>query len=164
MTTHVAAYFRKKRTEMGLKLSEVALRLGYKNTDRSLSHGCNKLHKFETSGSIDIQLFKKLAAVLDIDGKTVNHLAYEDYRAWFADMSQPVAAHMLRKNVYGYPETIPVPERLETAAEIEHYAADYARRCGWIVCLVLNNRIRMVFAKDGSLQEVREEVPRGEGT
>jgi transcriptional regulator with XRE-family HTH domain len=164
MTTHVAAFFRKRRMEKGLKLSEVALRVGYRRTDRSLSHGCNALHRFETTGKIDIQLLEKLAAVLEIDEKTRKHLLYEDYKAWFAGMSQPVAAHMVRNNAHGYPETISVPEQLKTAEEIEHYAADYARRCGWTVYLVLNNRIRMVFAKDGSLQEVREEVPRGAGT
>jgi cytoskeletal protein RodZ len=34
MTTHVAAYFKKRRLEMGLKLSQVALRLGYRDSLR----------------------------------------------------------------------------------------------------------------------------------
>ena len=53
MTTHVAAYFRKRRLSLGLKLSEVALRMGYRRTDRSLSHGCNRLYRFEQTGEIN---------------------------------------------------------------------------------------------------------------
>ena len=37
MTTHLARYFQKTRLQKGLKLSEVALRLGYRRTNRSLS-------------------------------------------------------------------------------------------------------------------------------
>ena len=65
MTTHVAEHFRKMRLQKGLKLSEVAMRMGYRRTARSLSHGCNRLQKFETTGDIDSRLFTKLAAVLE---------------------------------------------------------------------------------------------------
>jgi hypothetical protein len=64
MTTHVAKFFRKKRLSLGLKLSQVALRVGYRRTERSLSHGCNRLHRFETTGETDSRLFRKLISAL----------------------------------------------------------------------------------------------------
>jgi hypothetical protein len=132
--------------------------LGYRN----LTKGSRLVQIFERTGNINIQLFKKLAAVLEIDVKTVNHLAYEDYKEWFLVRSQPVAPFLLLRDVWGCPEPIPVPARLETAGEIEQYAANYARRGGWGVFLCFNNRIRICFHKDGTFQGVVEEVPRDE--
>ena len=47
-----------------------------------------------------------------------------------------------------------MPEELKTVEEMERYAADYAKKCGTAVTLVLDNRIRVRFDKDGSLLEL----------
>ena len=94
MTTHVAAYFRKRRLSLGLKLSEVALRMGCPATDRSLSHGCNRLYRFEQTGEISAELFQKLTAALEIDQTTVNGLLKKDLEDWTKWANEPVRPYL----------------------------------------------------------------------
>ena len=62
MTTHVSRFFRQRREARKLSFGDVARRLGYKN----VAKGSNKVVKFERDGSIRPDLFRKLAAVLEI--------------------------------------------------------------------------------------------------
>jgi hypothetical protein len=158
MTTHLARHFHVRRLEKGLRLGQVARMLGYRNVTK----GSRLVQTFERTGKIDIRLLEQLAAALEIDGKTRNRLVYEDYKDWFFGKNQPVAPFLLQRGVWGCPEPIPVPGRLKTVEEIEQYAANYAQRGGWGVCLCFNNRIRICFHKDGTFQGVVEEVPRDE--
>lgn len=155
MTTHLARYFQKRRLEMGLSVAQLARKVGYAN----VSKGHRKIDAFERTGECHPILFGKLMEVLQIDERSRMQATYEDYKDWLAAPANPPAPYMLRSPIRG---CLGVPEELETVEDIERYAADYARRGGWNVCLVLNNRIRMVFSPDGSLKEIVEAVPRGE--
>ena len=154
MTTHVAAHFRKRRLEMHLSLAQLARIVGYAN----ISKGVRKIDTLERKGECHPILFAKLMAALGIDERTRSRLAYEDYKEWLATPANPPTPYMLRSPIRG---CLGVPEELKTVEEMERYAADYARRGGWSVCLVLDNRIRMLFSPDGSLKEIVEVVPRG---
>ena len=158
MTTHLARYFHVRRLEKGLRLGQVARMLGYRN----LTKGSRLVQNFERTGKIDIRLLEKLAAALEIDGKTQSRLVYEDYKEWFAGRDRSVAPYLLRKMFRGTGEPIPVPEEMRTVEEMEGYAAEVARRCGMETCLILSERITIWFFADGSLKEVVEAVPRGE--
>ena len=131
---------------------------------RNIAKGCRKVEAFERTGNIDPELLARLAVVLEIDGKAQSHLVYEDYQEWFRAKNKPVSPYLLLTGVWGFPEPFMVPERLKTVAEMEAYAADVARRCGWGLFLCLSERVRMYFGRDGVLREIIEEVPKGEET
>ena len=101
-------------------------------------------------------LFAKLTTAMGIDERTRNRLEYEDYKDWLAAPANPPTPYLLRTGLRG---CLGVPEELKSVEEMERYAADYARRHGTPVWLVLNRRIAVRFDKDGSLTEVVEAQP-----
>ena len=162
MTTHLAEHFRKRRLEKGLKLSEVALRMGYQRTNRSLSHGCNRLHKFEISGDINIHLFKKFMAVLEIDQATVNELLQEDLKDWLKWANEPIRPHLVVRLMAAIYSPAELPDEVQSVEEAERYASEFAKQRRLRVCLVLSRRVSVYFDDDGSFQFASEAVPGGE--
>jgi hypothetical protein len=152
MTTHMARHFQKRRLEMRLSLTQLAKMVGYANVPK----GYRKIDLFERTGQCHPILFAKLIAALSIDDRTINRLAYEDYKDWLAAPANPPTPYLLRSPIRG---CLGVPDDLTTVEEMERYAADHAMRHGTSVTLVLNNRIRVRFAKDGSLEQVMEATP-----
>jgi hypothetical protein len=150
--THMAQYFQKKRGEMHLSLTQLARIVGYMN----VSKGYRKIDDFERTGRCHPELFAKLSVALGIDERTRNRLAYEDYKDWLRTPANPPTPYMIRAGLRG---CIGVPEELMTVDEMEQYAADYARRHGTTVCLVLDKRIYVRFGADGSLLDIGEALP-----
>jgi hypothetical protein len=150
--THVSNYFRKRRVEMHLSLAQLARTLGYAN----VSKGVRKIDEFERAGRCHPDLFAKLTATLGIESATISRLRYADFKAWIHTSANPPTPYLLRSPIRG---CLGVPEELTTIEEMEKYAADQARRHGSAVTLVLDNRIRVRFAKDGSLDQVTEALP-----
>ena len=147
---------------MGLKLSEVALRMGYKNTDRSLSHGCNRLHKFETTGDIDRRLFENLMAAMEIDQATVNGLLQEDIEEWLTWANEPVKPHLVVRLMSAFYSQGELPDEVKSVEDAERYASEFAKQHRLRVCLVLSRRLSVYFADDGSYKYASEAVPGGE--
>ena len=162
MTTHVAEHFRKTRLQRGLKLSEVAVRMGYRRTDRSLSHGCNRLQKFETTGDIDARVFVKLAEVLGIDQATVNGLLQQDLEDWLKWANEPVRPCLVVRIMAAVYSRAELPDEIRSVEEAERYASEFAMEHRLRVCLVLSRRVSVYFADDGSFQYASEAVPGGE--
>jgi hypothetical protein len=152
MTTHMAEHFRKRRLEMRLSLAGLARTVGYANVTK----GVRRIDAFERTGRCHPVLFAKLAAALQVDVRTRNRLAYADYRDWLASPANPPTPYMLQSPVRG---CIGVPEELKTVEEMERYAAGYARRHATDLCLVIDRRIRVMFAGDGSLKRITEAAP-----
>ena len=150
--THVSEHFRKRRVEMGLSLTQLAMIVGYSN----LSKGYRKIDEFERTGRCHPGLFAKLSAALGIDERTRTRLAYEDFRTWLHTAANPPAPYLTRSGLRG---CIGVPEELTTVEEMERYAANYAREQGAPVCLVLDKRIFVRFGADGSLLGIGEAMP-----
>ncbi len=150
--THMSEHFRKRRVEMHLTLTQLANIVGYAN----VSKGYRKIDDFERTGRCHPDLFAKLAAALGIDEQQRNRLAYEDYKDWLRTPANPPTPYMIRRGLRG---CLGVPEELTTVEEMEQYAADYARKCGAAVCLVVNKRIFIRFAADGSLTGIGEAFP-----
>ena len=152
MPTHVAKYFQKRRLEMHLSLTQLARMVGYAN----VSKGYRKIDTFERTGECHPILFAKLMETLQVDERTRSQLAYEDYKDWLAAPANPPTPYLLRSPIRG---CLGVPDDLKTVEEMEQYAAEQAMRYGAPVTLVLDNRIRVRFAKDGSLEQVTEARP-----
>lgn len=150
--THMADHYRKRRLEIQMSLAQLARLVGYKN----VSKGVRKIDFFERSGTCHAELFRKLTAALGIDEQTRNRLDYEDYHDWLATPANPPAPYLLRSPYRG---CIGLPQEVTTVADMEEYAADYARIHRANVCLVVDNRIAVRFAEDGSLTEVVESQP-----
>jgi hypothetical protein len=162
MTTHVATFFRKRRLSLGLRLSEVALRVGYRRTDRSLSHGCNRLQRFETTGNIDSRLFKKLMLALDIDQATVNEFAQKDLADWLKWANEPIRPYLVVRLMPAIYSRADLPDEVRSVEEAERYASAFAKGHGFRVCLVLSRRVSVYYAGDGSFEYASEAVPGGE--
>lgn len=62
MTTHLSKLFRHERQAAGIKLGDLARRLGRRN----ITKACNKIMRFEEGGDIDQALQDELATILDI--------------------------------------------------------------------------------------------------
>jgi len=150
--THMARHFQKRRIEMHLSLAQLARTLGYAN----VSKGVRKIDEFERTGCCHPDLFAKLSAALGIDERTRNRLAYQDYIDWLRTPANPPTPYLLRTGLRG---CIGVPEELTTVEEMERYAADYAKKQGTAVCLVLDKRIYVRFGADGSLLDIGEALP-----
>jgi hypothetical protein len=162
MTTHVAEFFKKKRLSLGLKLSQVARCLGYKNAGRSLCHGCNKLQRFETTGDIDSRLFQKLMAVLEIDQTTVNGLFQKDIADWLKWANEPVKPCLVVRLMAAIYSQNELPDNIRSTEEAERYASEFAKEHRLRVCLVLSRRVSVYFDDDGLFQYASEAVPGGE--
>ena len=162
MTTHVATFFRKRRLSLEMRLSEVALRVGYGGSGRSLSHGCNRLHRFEQTGDIDTGLFKKLTMVLDIDQATVNEFAQKDLAEWTKWANEPIRPYLVVRLMPAVYSRADLPDEVRSVEEAERYASRFAKGHRLRVCLVLSRRVSAYFAADGSFDYASEAVAGGE--
>ena len=154
MTTHLAEHLSRRRQEKGLSAAQLAKLLGYMNVAR----GIRRIETFEKTGDIHPTVLAKLAAALDVDRTTMNRLAYADYRDWFAAISKPIVPRVGRRILFGG-GLRRLPKHVRSVAEMEQYAAEFARKCKMDVCLILNRRIKVWFSSDGSFKETIEEVP-----
>ena len=151
---YTAEYFKRRRRKMRLSFVEVAGRLDCGNVPEAI----RRIKVFERAGHADPAFLTGLATVLGIDERTQNRLAFDDYCSWFDLANMPIAPRLFRR-ASPDDETIPVPTRLKTDEARERFAADFARKCGTDVCLMLSARVRIWFAGDGSLSGIVEEVP-----
>ena len=76
-------------------------------------------------------------------------------------MNKPVEPYLLRRILFGG-GILKVPEHPALCSGCGKVRLGLRRVNGTEVCLVLSRRMRVWFAKDGSLKEVIEEVPGGE--
>ena len=157
MTTHVAAYFRKRRLEKGLRLGEVARTLGYRN----VSKGARRVDTFETTGNIKEQLFKKLTAVLEIDQATVNGLLQKDLADWTEWANEPIRPYLVVRLMAAIYSPAELPDEVRSVEDAERYASAFARERKLHVCLVLSRRLSVYFGDDGSFRYASEAVPGG---
>src|SRR4051812_7321926 len=97
MSTHLARHFQQARLDRCLSLGQVARLAGYKN----VSGGCNRLCHFERTGSINRQLLRQLAAILEIDEATIKEMADRDQGefldAWARWVNEPIQPYLVLK-------------------------------------------------------------------
>jgi transcriptional regulator with XRE-family HTH domain len=159
VSTHLSRYFRQRRKALGLRFGDVARRMGY----RSLPGACNKLVLFEERGDIPLDLFRKLAAVLEIDEVTIQELAARDQKEhleqWTAWANEPIEPEVILRLMPAVFWGHKIPEHLKTTEEMEAYAQRLTRERhmkGW---LVLSRRLSIYFDENGANKFVHEAGP-----
>ena len=159
MTTHLADHFRNKRLALGLRLGDLALRVGYERSGRSRAHGCNRLNRFETTGRITEAMLAKVASVLDIPKTKIDELRQEDLRERARWLNEPIRPHMVVRLMAAVYCPVALPDGIESVEDAERYASEFARERRVQVCLVLSRRISVYFNADGSKASVSEATP-----
>jgi len=159
VSTHLSRYFRQRRKALGLRFGDVARRMGYK----SLPGACNKLVQFEQEGDIPLDLFRKLAAVLEIDEATIRQLAEQDRREhleqWTNWANEPVKPTVILRLMPAAYWSHKIPEHLKTTEELEAFTQALTKEKhmkGW---LVLSRRIAVYFDENGNKKCVQEAAP-----
>jgi len=159
MQSQLAAHFRQIRLLKGLKLGQLARLVGYAN----ISKGANRINAFEHSGIVHQELLSKLAEVLGIDHQTVEKLAEDDRRQFFAEWNawanEPIKPYLVIRLMAAIYCPHELPEEIQSVEEAEEYAQSVARKWNKRCCLVLSRRISVWIAADGSIEGVTEAVP-----
>ena len=101
--------------------------MGYRRTDRSLSHGCNRLQSFEQTGKIDTGLFGKLMLVLDVDQATVNGLLQKDLADWLEWANEPIEPHLVVRLMPAVYSQADLPDEVRSVEDAESYASAFAK-------------------------------------
>ncbi len=148
MNKHLRSLFRKERLRQGIRLSELAAQVGYKNVNR----GCNRILRFEREGVITEDLFQKLVNALDIQPDQIEEAVERDLEEWRKWIEQPVAPELILKPIPGVYLTEPIPESLQTEEEFIAYARKVTKEIGVEACLALSRKESLWFGRDGELR------------
>jgi hypothetical protein len=76
--SQLGEYFRRRRSERGLGLGDLACFLGYRNR----SKGANCIRAFEGGAKVHPALLGNLADVLGVGPNEIRRLVAEDYQDW----------------------------------------------------------------------------------
>ena len=159
MATNLSTYFRTQRQQLGLRLDDVARRMGYGNLVRA----AKKIARFEERGDVSFALFTKLAAILDIEEGAVHRLMEEDrrdlVRRWNEWANQPITPHLIVRLAPGFFLGQHIPEGVATPQEMENNASRLAESTGNTVWLILSRRLSIRFDEDGISRAVSEASP-----
>lgn len=159
MATNLSAYFRAERQRRGLRLADMAQRMGHPSGTRA----AKKIFKFEERGDVSFTLFTKLATALDIDEGTIQRLMEEDRRAlvqeWNQWASRPITPHLIVRLAPWFFMGHRLPDDAVTPEEMEGYASDLAQRTQNMVWLVLSRRLSVGFDEAGAKRTVSEATP-----
>ena len=159
MATNLSAHFKQQRLRLGLRVGDVARRMGYTR----IVGTANKIVMFEEEGDIRAELFRKLAVALEIDEATINRLIEQDRREfvqrWNDWADQPIEPHLVFRAIPGVYFRQEIAEGVQTTEAMERYAAEFAKDRHMKVWLVLTRRRTIFFDEDGVKKHVQEAVP-----
>ena len=108
-----------------LSFGDLARQLGYENVTK----GANKVIKFERDGNIRPDLFRKLAAVLEISDDDIRRCIEADKAEWEAWADEPIEPHLVARimpAVYSARRRIP-PELQASHEAMEQFASAFAK-------------------------------------
>jgi transcriptional regulator with XRE-family HTH domain len=155
MSTHLSRFFRQRRESLKLSFGDVARRLGYKN----VAKGANKVIKFERDGNIRPDLFRKLAAVLEISADDIRRCVEADKAEWVAWADEPIEPHLVARIMCAVYSTKSIPQELQSSqTAMEEFASAFAKERKWRVWLVLTKRTRICFDEKGHRTGVSEDT------
>ena len=155
MATHLATFFKRRRLDMGLALGQAAREVGYRN----ISKGSNRLHRFETTGEIHQELFRKLAVALEVGEDTIKRLIKRDYDEWNKWLNCPIRPYLVLRIMPAIYTRLELPDTVWCSNQAETFAGDVARQYRKRCCLILSRRISIYFAADGTFENVTETIP-----
>jgi transcriptional regulator with XRE-family HTH domain len=155
MTTHLSRFFRQRRLDRKLAFGDLARRLGYVN----VAKGANRIIKFERDGNIKLDLFRKLAAILEISDDEIRRCIEADEAEWQAWASEPIEPHLVARVMCAVYSTKSIPPELQESQEaMEEFASAFAKERKWRVWLVLSRRNRVWFDQKGDRTGVTEDT------
>jgi len=155
MTTHLSRFFRQRREGRKLSFGDVARLLGYSN----VAKGANKVIKFERDGNIRPELFRNLAAVLEISTDDIRRCMEADRAEWERWADEPIEPHLVARIMPAVYSTKRIPAELQASREaMEEFASAFAKERKWRVWLVLSKRIRIWFNERGKQTGVTEDT------
>ena len=158
MSTHLSRFFRHRRESLKLSFGDVARRLGYQN----VAKGANKVITFERDGSIRPDLFRRLAAILEISADDIRRCIEEDKGEWERWADEPIEPHLVARVMCAVYSTKSIPLDLQESQEaMEQFASAFAKERKWRVWLVISKRIRIWFDADGNRTGVTEDTFEG---
>lgn len=161
--THLSSYFHDQRLRLGLSLGQAAAVIGFQN----LSKGSNRIQNFERTGIASSSLTRSLADVLQIDEETIDLLNDQDreeqIRRWDKWADEPTPMHLIVRWIPSVYCRKPLPAEVQTPAEAEQFASQFAKDQGKKVWLALNRRQTVAFKEDGSISRRTEATPFGGG-
>jgi transcriptional regulator with XRE-family HTH domain len=152
---HLGNLFRKRRTEKGLSLSQLAELTGYQN----LNKGSNRIQKFEFGGKIAPDLFGKLASILEVSPDEVSRSLAEDYKEWLAWANVPIRPYLVSRLMACVYQRIQLPDDALSIEVAKDYAAKLAMETEKMVWLVLSRRISIRFDATGKADLPAEATP-----
>jgi len=159
MSTHLSRHFESKRLALGLKPSELARLACCQNI---LKNG-NRIRQFELSGNVGLELFAKVAAVLEVDSATIEQLVDLDRREffekWLAWVNEPIQPYLVIRLIAAIYRNCAVPPEITTMPDAEQWASMVARQENKRCCLVWSRRISSWFDEEGGLTGRTEAVP-----
>ena len=158
MASHLGEFFRSRRIEQGLTIGQVARLAGYCNVNK----GIRRILQFEREGTIRKDLLFRLTEALKITDWDLYKALVEHFRQQrLQEASEQFRPYLVVRYMACVYARHSLPDGIETAADAEEYACDYARQHRWRVCLVLSRR-RCVWIGAGGQVERREETLLGQ--
>ena len=128
-----------------MRLGPLAEMVGFQNHNK----GARAILEFERRGVVSDDLLQKLITALEIDQEGIAQAMEKDRAEWEAWVSEPVPVQMILRPIPAVNVLHAMPPEIETSAEAEKYARNYAKEKGFRVCLVLSRRESLWIDADG---------------
>jgi transcriptional regulator with XRE-family HTH domain len=154
--------FRRTRVERGLSLRQLALLVGYRNTNKGIRR-LTAIEKGDLSPNRD--LYDRIASALELDLDLLKATVVRDrdeylenWNRWADEPIKPYLFLRLQSCIYVRRE---IPEELADLEQVELWASGVARKNHWRACLVWTRRLSVWFDADGGIEARTEATPDG---
>lgn len=161
MASKLGNTLKNRREELGLRRSDLARRLGYRN----LTKGSRRIHHLEQDGWDGSDLLKRIVDVLGLDPLVALDLIQRDRDDYVAEWNrwadEPVrlsAAVRLIPAVFG---TLKIPESVKTSEEAVAWGVETAKRLRKKVFIMPSRRLTYTIHEDGRVDEIVATPDRG---
>ncbi len=153
--SRLGEYFRRRRSERGLGLGDLAGLLGYRNR----SKGANRIRAFEGGGKVHPALLGNLSNVLGVGPDEIRRLVDEDYQDWLAWANEPIRPYVVVWLMACVYQRVQLPDDALDPEMAEAFAADVARQKNLRAWLVLSRRVSVEFDEAGNRRGRLEATP-----
>lgn len=159
MSTHLSRHFAERRLARGLKPGELARLAGCGNVPKN----GGRIRAFEMTGRISPDLFERLARALEVERSTIERLAEQDRREFFAEWlawaNEPIQPYLVIRLIPAVYSRRPMPPEIMSLEAAEEWASSVAAGCRRRCCLVWTRRLSSWFDETGELSMRTEATP-----
>jgi transcriptional regulator with XRE-family HTH domain len=155
MATKLGERLRERRQELGLRVSDLARLLGYRN----LSKGSRRIQRLEQSGWDGSELLRRIVEVLRIDPEIALDLIQRDrddyVAAWDRWADEPVPLTAVVKLIPAVYSSLEIPATVTTTEEAVAWGVETAKRMRKRVYVKPSRRLTYVIDEDGNVQKAK---------